>query len=219
MTEELSSPTRGTEAIAATESRAATHEEPAQPDQRLAAALTTLPYRISSGDHAALGELYDATVPKLYRFTSFFVKDARDVEEVICDVYVKVWQDAEQYDATRGSVLAWLLTICRSRALDLCRRNRARASPSESPVGLEGLVVDPEGPSAIERHTGLHQAMARLSPLRQRLLWLAFFEGLTHQDIARLTGLAVGTVKSHIRRALVTLRAALEGSDENGPAA
>ncbi|HEV7137204.1 MAG TPA: sigma-70 family RNA polymerase sigma factor [Steroidobacteraceae bacterium] len=187
--------------------------------------LTPLLHRILAGDEAALAELYDATVGRLYSFACLIVRDARDAEEVICDVYVQVWQSADRYDLSRGSVLAWLLTICRSRALDLRRRLRARASErGESLLLAQGVVAGPlAGPHehlyALEQSTLLSRAMARLSPLRRRLVWLAFFEGLTHEEIVDQTGLARGTVKSHIRRALATLRAALSRRGEDGKSA
>lgn len=98
------------------------------------ATLTPLVARIASGDQDALAQLYDSTAAKLLGFAMLIVKDQQDAEEVACDVYLQVWQAPLRYDPARGSVLAWLLGICRARAIDRCRRRRARA-PGEVAAG------------------------------------------------------------------------------------
>jgi RNA polymerase sigma-70 factor (ECF subfamily) len=182
--------------------------------------------RVAAGEQAALGKLYDSTVAKLYGLARLIVWTAEDAEEVICDTYAQVWQSAARYEASRGPVLAWLLVICRSRALDLRRRNRSRGQgfPDSARIGSDRAIspssAEPhEILNLLERNTVLYEAMTKLPPVRRRLVWLAFFEGLSHEEIARETQLPVGTVKSHIRRALATLRAELDGGGDHGPSA
>jgi len=180
--------------------------------------LYALVKQLAAGDRNALGALYKSTVPLLFSVARRILANAADVEEVICDIYTQVWQTAAQYDVTRGSVKTWLVMICRSRAIDRYRQNDSRAV-GEVCVGEEradafstGFALD-DLLQALQRGTAIHDAIEQLSPLRRRLLALAFFHGLTHQEIAATTDLALGTVKSHIRRALATLRTNLETTE------
>ena len=173
--------------------------------------LSGLVQRIATADREALGELYDATVAKLYAVAHLILRNTADAEEVVCDVYTQVWQTAANYSDERGAVLAWLLMICRTRALDRTRRNRVRfqAAAVERPADEEEASPQP-GPEElldiIQHGTAVHRALEALSPVRRQLVSLAFFKGLSHLEISQECGLPVGTVKSHIRRALNTLR-------------
>lgn len=182
------------------------------------ATLTPLVARIAAGDQGALAELYDCTAAKLLGFALLIVKDQQDAEEVACDVYLQVWRSPLRYDSTRGSVLAWMLGICRARAIDRYRRRRAR-SPGEVAVGEPGsggAAADGEPCDLLqklEQGSAIRRALEGLSPVRRQLLALAYFRGLSHEEISIKTNLPVGTVKSHIRRALATLRAQLGPGD------
>lgn len=183
------------------------------PDDTLAPSLR----RIAAGEQAALAEVYELTVVKLLRLASLILRDGQDAEEVVCDTFVQIWRNADQYDPQRGSALAWLLTICRSRAVDRRRRNRGGL-----PAGSPYLEAAPELAQelscedllqALEQDSAIYRAISRLPPLRWRLISLAFFQGLTHEEIARETCLPIGTVKSHIRRALAALRSELQSGN------
>lgn len=173
--------------------------------------LAGLVQRVGVADRDALGELYDATVAKLFAVAHLILRNTADAEEVVCDVYTQVWQTAADYRADRGAVLAWLLMICRTRALDRMRRNRVRlqATSIERPDEDEEASPQP-GPEElldiIQHGTAVHRALEALSPVKRQLVSLAFFKGLSHLEISEECGLPVGTVKSHIRRALSTLR-------------
>ena len=139
--------------------------------------------------------------------------NAADAEEVVCDAYVQAWRTAAHFDPGRGSVLAWLLMMCRSRALDLLRQRRSRAAAEAS----ASRFVEEDTESAPEELlrqaqacAAIHQALGTLSPLRRQLVALAFFRGLSHQEIARAVSLPIGTVKSHLRRSLQGMRAVLK---------
>jgi RNA polymerase sigma-70 factor (ECF subfamily) len=129
-----------------------------------------------------------------------------------------VWQTASNFDASRGKPIAWLLTICRSRALDHLRRR----DPAETHAEPETLVGDRQTGGddpqdlllACERNRRLHSALERLTPTQRQLIALAFFRGLTHQEIAASARMPLGTVKTDIRRALTTLRESLQGDHE-----
>lgn len=184
------------------------------------ASLTPLVARIAAGDQGALAELYDCTAAKLLGFALLIVKDQQDAEEVVCDVYLQLWRSSLRYDPTRGSVLAWMLAICRARAIDRHRYRRRRARSfgdvAVSEAGARGAAEDGEPCDLLqqlEQGSAIRSALERLSPVRRQLLALAFFQGLSHEEISIETNLPVGTVKSHIRRALATLRVYLGPGD------
>jgi RNA polymerase sigma-70 factor (ECF subfamily) len=137
-------------------------------------------------------------------------RNAEMAEEVVSDVYMQAWRDAARYDASRGRVLAWLLIMARTRALDALRRDdEAFAHPEpyelvDEPEQQQGNPQDLL--SATRAGTALHRALKTLDPVPRQLLALAFFRGLTHSEIVEATGMPLGTVKTHIRRALATLK-------------
>ncbi len=166
---------------------------------------------IGRGDERALGSFYDATLGRVYGLALRITRNAACAEEVAEDVYWQVWRQALRFDGERGSAMTWLLTIARSRALDtLRRRDEADAHPEpETLLGAAALLEGGADPQdllvATERSAALHAALERLEALPRQLLALAFFRGLTHEEIAAQTQLPLGTVKSHIRRALAGL--------------
>lgn len=162
---------------------------------------------------AALGQFYDFTVGRVYGVALRIVRRAELAEEVVSDVYMQVWRDAARYDDTRGKVLGWLLVIARSRALDLLRRQDEAFShpePWELATDCENGRDNPQDLlEATQTGSAVHTAMLTLSPLQRQLLSLAFFRGLTHSEIVEHSGIPLGSVKTHIRRALAILREAL----------
>ena len=175
--------------------------------------LTKLLHAVGDRDPAALSQLYDLTASKLYGLARTMLSNAADAEEVVCDAYIQAWQSAARFDPARGSVVAWLLMICRSRALDLLRQRRSRAA-AEGTLGSFAEETTEREPEDLLRQiqvgTAVHKALASLTPLRRQLVALAFFKGMSHQEIAHAVRLPVGTVKSHLRRSLQGMRAALD---------
>jgi len=169
--------------------------------------------QISRGDEQALGQLYDATLGRVYGLALRITRNAQAAEEVAEDVYWQVWRQALRFDAARGHAIGWLLTITRSRALDSLRRaDEAQAHPQpETLIAVEASKDgDPQDLlEATQRDHRLHAALATLDALPRQLLALAFFRGLTHEEIAAQCALPLGTVKSHIRRALAALKRVL----------
>ena len=169
---------------------------------------------VIDNDEAALGRLYDLTVKRVYHLAYALTNNEADAEEIVCDVYMQVWQRASQYEQTRGPVIAWLLVNCRSLALDLLRRRRSQQSGQEK-LAAQGLEIV-ELPSAadllslLQEGTAVHRALNELSEIQRRLIALAFFKDMSHQDIANAVQLPLGTVKSHIRRGLQSLRNHIE---------
>lgn len=128
--------------------------------------------------------------------------------------YAYAWSNASRFDSARGDVLGWLLMLCRSRALDRLRQ-RQSSIVSADMAGLENMEAEGDRPDDIlllvQQRSGVHAALSQLTSERRHLVSLAFLQGMSHQEIAQATGMALGTVKSHLRRALTQLREQLEG--------
>ncbi|MDV6348278.1 sigma-70 family RNA polymerase sigma factor [Nitrosomonas sp. Is35] len=169
---------------------------------------------IAAHDEQALADLYEATLNRVYGVALRITRNAQAAEEVSEDVYWQVWREAPRFDAQRGNVIAWLLTIARSRALDYLRKED-HAELCEEPELLLALEPSHDGDpqdllAATQHNLKLNQALQQLEPVQRQLVAMAFFRGLTHEEITASTGLALGTVKSHIRRALKQLHEVLE---------
>ena len=176
--------------------------------------LAALVERMRIGQERALEELYDATVGKLYALASAILRSAEDTEEIVCETYAYAWANASRFDASRANALGWLLMLCRSRALDRLRQRRATASALDAAALRETAAGATDQPvdliSLMQQRSNVHAALSQLTPERRHLISLAFLQGLSHQEIADVTNLPLGTVKSHVRRALTQLREALE---------
>ena len=160
-------------------------------------------------DEAALAAFYDATVGRVYGLALRITRQPESAAEVASDVYLQVWREANRYDATRGKVLAWLMTICRTRALDHLRRaDEAETHPE--PEALRAEAPEQKSAqdllSAIQEHAALHAALAKLEPVQRQLIALAFFRGMSHREIAAHTRLPLGSVKTYLRKALAVMR-------------
>jgi RNA polymerase sigma factor (sigma-70 family) len=165
---------------------------------------------VAAGEQRALERFYRLTIGRVFGLALRIVRCRATAEEVAEDVYVQVWHSAASYDPQRGTPLCWALTICRSRALDALRRaDKAILDPDPTQrldavaqlvPGLQDLL------QASQDHAALHAALTRLQPIQRQFLGLAFFRGLTHAEIAAAAQLPLGTIKSLIRRALMTLR-------------
>ena len=177
--------------------------------------------RIVARDERALAALYDSAGARVYGLALRIVRSAAMAEEVLEDTFWQVWRQAPRFDAARGPVIGWVLAIARSRAIDALRRDarhRHDALPDDdqqAPWGGESIgALD-----LLEATRGsaqVHAALALLDPRARQLVALAFFRGLTHEDIAAQSQLPLGTVKSLIRRALLQLRQHLGGGPASG---
>jgi RNA polymerase sigma-70 factor (ECF subfamily) len=159
----------------------------------------------------ALAALYDMTAAQVYSLALKVCGDSALAEEVTSDVYWQVWQQAASYDVNRGKVLTWLLTICRSRSIDALRRlDKSQPHPHPNELAEEQGSAQNEPVNllhAVEQKSAIYAALKTLSHEQQQMLSLAFFRGLTHQQIADYTGMPLGTVKTHIRNAQNALKA------------
>jgi RNA polymerase sigma-70 factor (ECF subfamily) len=169
--------------------------------------------RIAGGDSSALAELYDRYSDLLYSLAVRIVGGAGDAEEALQDTWMQAWRTASSYDASRGAVGAWLVTIVRSRALDRVRslgsRRRAEAAAAEeAAVDPPPLAPDPAaGVASRMLQVNVTAAMTALAPQQRAVVELAYFEGLSQTEIAERLNAPLGTVKSWTRQALLQLRA------------
>lgn len=199
--------------------RASMHEPPAADtasphavrDEQLVALLQAA----AGGDAGAFERFYNGTARHAMAVVRRIAGDAH-AEDVLADCYFQAWRNAKQFDAGRGSALAWLLMIARSRALDRLRQESVRhgglaGAPAHDADG--GDPIDLPGPDqlleSVEARTRLHAALADLSANERWVLGLAYFRDHSHSEIATLTGLPLGTVKSLINRAQHKLRETL----------
>jgi RNA polymerase sigma factor (sigma-70 family) len=172
--------------------------------------------RIARCDEDAFKAFYEATMPRVYGLALAITKSPDIAEDVVIDVFLRVWRHAEKYDDKRGRPLTWLLVMCRSRALDALVGRRA---VTDDAALLRAEVQDePEHLlSVLEQECTIAQALKRLSATQRRLIDLAFFRGLSHGEIAAAVGMPLGTVKTHIRKGLKTLESLLaESGSGNG---
>jgi RNA polymerase sigma-70 factor (ECF subfamily) len=181
----------------------------ADPDD---AELTQLIASCAARDARALRELYDRTAPQLLACMVRILKRKALAEEALQDVFVSIWQRAGQFEARRGRPRAWLMSIARYRAIDVLRAERAELYREAEIDQLPQLVT--EGASDWSGAGRSAAALARcfelLSADQRRGIELAFVDGASHADIARVTQQPLGTVKSWIRRGLASLRQCLE---------
>lgn len=172
-------------------------------------------------DCDALARLYDLTVDRVFATALRVVRNKHDAEEVAADAFRQAWERAADFDSARGAALSWLLGIAWSRAVDRLRRERRHRQGAEplhpdtpDPAYSAGDDDTAELVDALASQASLGRAVAGLSAVQQRMIALAFQHDLSHGEIAARIGLPLGTVKSHLRRALIALRQALgrEGS-------
>lgn len=168
------------------------------------ALLAQLMQKLCLGEPAALGELYDLTVDTLHGLALRLVRNSADAEDVLCEVFKQVWERPRQYQAERGPVIAWLLVIVRTRAFDLIRKRRESLSLDTVPEHYRESSGEVEQSldllQSLQEKSALRAALLQLNTVQRRMLDLAFFQDMSHQEIADSTGMALGTVKSHIRR-------------------
>jgi RNA polymerase sigma-70 factor (ECF subfamily) len=175
--------------------------------------LISLVEQVAAGDQAALATLYDTTNRLVYGLILRVLGDTSSAEEVLLDVYTQVWRQAASYDAGRGTPLAWLTTIARSRAIDRLRSGWQDQQRKESLETLGDAPADAANPEettvASERQRLVRAALAALSPEQREVIELAYYSGLSHSEIAEKLNQPLGTVKTRTRLGMMKLREAL----------
>ena len=168
--------------------------------------------RIAAGEGNALGDLYDRHGRLVYSLACRILRDAMEAEDIVQDVFAQAWREASRYDARRATVAGWLLLLTRTRAIDRLRSRRVRGIGV--PAAPPRDVPDPSEDQELAAIRGadadrLRAAYAELPTPQRSAIDLAYYEGLTHSEIAARLQEPLGTVKTRIRTALQRLRDAL----------
>jgi RNA polymerase sigma-70 factor (ECF subfamily) len=172
--------------------------------------------RMAGGSSEALAELYDRHARPVYSLALRVLQDQGDAEDIVQEVFSQAWRQSSRYDRSRGNVGAWLLTLARSRAIDRLRSRRARPDHSAEERTLVEFA-DRTTPADLqlvsaEQVTRVRAALDALPMLQRVAIELAYYEGLTHTEIAARLEQPLGTVKTRIRLALIRLRESLTGT-------
>ena len=162
--------------------------------------------RVAGGDAVALRELYDRYGKVVYSFAYRLTGDATLSEECVQDVFVALWRRAGDFDPARAKLTTWLFVVARNRAVDLGRQ-KARRPELRDELEPAGSAPDPADLAAgADEAQRVAEAMAELPEEQLAVLRLAYFDGLSHAEIAELIGIPLGTVKGRVRLALERLR-------------
>jgi RNA polymerase sigma-70 factor (ECF subfamily) len=161
---------------------------------------------IRSGDEQAMAQLYERYSSIVYSVALRVLGDTGAAEDILQEVFMQLWRSPDAFDATRGSLPGWLAVITRNRAIDSLRKRRPETDITDVIVSIEpDLAGGAEFSRALEKIRG---ALGGMPPTQRSALEMAFFEGLTHTEIADKTGEPLGTIKTRIRAGLLTLRKA-----------
>ncbi len=174
-----------------------------------------LAQRIRDGETEALGELYDRYAHTAIATAVRVVGGREEAEDVVHDAFVAVWKKIDRFDAERGSLRAWLMTVVRNRAIDRVRARRTTVDVDDADErSLLRTGPNPTWEAALTRASAIdvRAAMAALPDEQRRALELAYFEGYTYREVADLTGVPPGTANGRLRLALGKLRDALQRS-------
>jgi RNA polymerase sigma-70 factor (ECF subfamily) len=172
--------------------------------------------RLLQNDVSAFENLYDRHSRLIYALVLRILQHAGPAEEVVQDVFLQLWRNTAQYDATRGPFVPWLVTLARNRALDTLRRKSERQRRREDQVDeLPSIAAAPQYERKIDEKRRIERVrslMGELNPRQKQAIELAYFEGLSHTEIATALREPLGTVKSWIRNGLIRLKEGLQAT-------
>lgn len=171
--------------------------------------------RIAAGDEVALGALYDRFAHSLFSFVVKIVHDEKEAEDILLDGFAHIWRHAATYDPARSSPFSWAVMLLRNKAIDhlRVRQRRERTMEKATTVSRHLPEADEESAGEAERHdqsTLVRAALTQIPEEQKQAVELAFFSGLTHEQIAENLGTPLGTIKALIRCGLLKLRDSLK---------
>jgi RNA polymerase sigma-70 factor (ECF subfamily) len=185
---------------------------PPPPDAERNAAQLRLIAAMARGDKDALAGLYDQLSGPLYSLAYRMLGDAGEAQDLVQDIFLQVWRTAGTFDSARGTVFSWMATLTRNRAIDRIRMRKRRsellanAAPELQPAALSGESDSAGSLWLREKAAAVRAALAGLAPDQQQAIELAYFSGLTQQEIAARLNEPLGTIKARIRRGLLRLK-------------
>ena len=164
------------------------------------------------GDQSAFSQLYQQTSSLLYAIALRILKKNEQAEEALQEAYVKIWHNASEYNSEKGAVLTWMGSIVRYRCLDMLRKVKPVESIDEH---LQYMILEDDDPGPLEQALmqgdaqALLECIDELKEKQRRSILMAFYEGLTHEQLSRCLSVPLGTVKSWIRRSLEKIKECL----------
>jgi RNA polymerase sigma-70 factor, ECF subfamily len=167
---------------------------------------------VAKGDEAAFARLYAATRAKLYGVVLRILRRQDLADEVMQESYLNIWRNAGQFDPLRATPITWMVAIARNRAIDLLRR-RTEASIEDESEAMEVAAENPDPLARRELSEDLQRLLAcigKLSPARQRLVLLAYYNGWSRERLAAELETPVNTIKTWLRRSLLEIRECLD---------
>ncbi len=163
---------------------------------------------VQRGDEPAMAAIFDRYSRVVYSVSLRVLRDSAAAEDVLQEVFMQIWRNPDGFVSTRGSLAGWLAVVSRNRSIDALRRRRPTESVDDIPLASSfDLASESEQNFMVEKARGF---IILLPPEQRKTLEMAFFDGLTHSEIAEMTGDPLGTVKTRIRSALTTLRKAFK---------
>ncbi len=169
--------------------------------------LAPLMAKVALRDQQAFKTLFDKTSPKVYGVVLYMLKNTAQAQDLLQEVYLRIWSQASEYQPLRGPVMPWILAIARYRVLDFLRAEKRRTDAMdrhEEKVKLDELDVENDMPESLKH------CLDTLASVQRQSIFEAFFNGWTHEELAKKISVPIGTVKSRIRRGLARLKDCLE---------
>jgi len=175
--------------------------------------------RVGKGDQQAFESLYDRSSSLLFTLAARILGDREEATDLMQEVYLEIWRKGVRYDPARGTPIAWLVTMTRSRAIDRLRSRASKGQGRTDSIEAAGAAELPDGKespfeAAADRELRkvMSAALALLPKAQQQAVELAYYEGLSHTEIAERLKEPVGTIKTRIKLGMTKLKAALQGS-------
>lgn len=164
--------------------------------------------RVQRGDEAAMALLFDRYSRLVYSVALRVLRDPGAAEDVLQEIFMQLWRSPDAFISARGSLPGWLAVVARNRSIDTLRRKRPTEQVEDVVLAMPGSLAEESERQIMAQRARV--VIAQLPPEQRKTLEMAFFDGLTHSEIAEMTGDPLGTVKTRIRSALLVLRKAFQ---------